>query len=190
MTPVICPICGSENTTIFIHDNLADSKEFKQSGQIVIPTAQPRYHCNACENNFGQETTFLQNSTVRIDVTTRKKGEISQTITFFRTPTGVTFEGPFICYYPELPELYYDQETCSRFLKSFYELFVIDWKQNYGELTSSPAFSWDLIIQFKEAETFHSQGYDQYPPYWDHLMDLFVSFRLPNIKNALGDNFL
>ena len=190
MIPVICPICGSENTTIFIHDNSADSKEFKQSGQIVIPPAQPRYHCNACENNFGQETTFLQNSTIRIDVTTRKKGEISQTITFFRTPTGVTFEGPFICYYPELPELYYDQETCSRFLKSFYELFVIDWGTNYGDPISANAFSWDLTIKFKDHQVFQSQGHDLYPPYWDALMDLFASFGLPNIKYELGDNFL
>ena len=190
MTPIICPLCGSNNTAIFIDDNSYDSKKSALSEPKAIQTAQPLYHCSDCANHFGGDTSSLQHTTTRIDVTTRQKGDISQTITFFRTPSGVTYEGPFICYYPDLPELYYDHEACFRFLKAFYNLFVIDWKKSYGEQTSAAAFSWDLIIHFKEAETFHTQGYDQYPPYWDHLMDLFVSFRLPNIKNALGDNFL
>jgi hypothetical protein len=191
MTSVICPICGSENPTIvFTHNHSAHSKKKQESENSEPSLSKSLYHCNYCKKDFGGDTSSLENSTIRIDVKTIKTGEISQTITFYKTSTGVTFEGPFICYYPELPELYYDQETCSRFLKSFYELYVIDWGINYGDPASANAFSWDLAIKFEDHEAFHSQGHDLYPPYWDALMDLFVSLGLPNIKYELGDNFL
>ncbi|MBC3797952.1 hypothetical protein [Acetobacterium tundrae] len=192
MIPIICPKCGSENIIInfdpkALYNDVSQKSKNQEDTSLLT---NPFYHCNHCKKNFGRDYRHLEKSTIRIDVNTYKTGTVSQTITFYKTTSGATFEGPFQCYYPELPELYFNQEDCSRFLKDFYKLNVIDWELDYGEVGSSHAFGWDLTIKFRDLQTFQSKGNDFYPPYWNGLMDLFVSFGLPNIMNELGQNFL
>ncbi|KNZ41496.1 hypothetical protein, partial [Acetobacterium bakii] len=182
MAPIICPKCGCKNTTA-----VSDIKS--SNDESTIKATQEKalcYYCNSCETNFGGDTTLLEKSTIRIYVNTYKKDTVSQTINFYKTAAGATVEGPFLCYYPDLPELYLDQEQWARFLKSFYALYVFDWKHDYINTDCSHEFGWDLKIKFEDQEPFVSKGSDCYPPYWDALMDLFVSFGLPNIKNKLA----
>lgn len=197
MAQIICPKCGCENTTALSELkalNDAPAKEINKQEDLKkdtsLLTKVPSYHCRNCEKDFGGDTAHFEKSTTRIYVNTYKKGTVSQTLTFYKTPAGATVSGPFLCYYPELPEIYLNHEEWDQLLKAFYGLYVTDWKTDYKHPDCSYEFGWDLKIKFEDQEPFMSQGEDQYPPYWDALMDLFVSFGLPNIKNKLGQNFL
>lgn len=197
MAPIICPKCGSENTIalkgLYPSDHVPAKIEAKYENgneEFSLLKKTPTYHCNHCEQDFGGDNTHLEKSTTRIYLTTHRKGMVNQKLTFSKTDTGATFEGPFLCYYPDLPEIYVNHEEWARLLKAFYDLYVFDWKTDYRHPASSYEFGWELKIKFKDQETYTYQGKNQYPPYWDALMDLFVSFGLPNIKNKLGQNFM
>ncbi|MGV8905783.1 MAG: hypothetical protein ACOH15_04205 [Acetobacterium sp.] len=197
MAPIICPKCGSENTTaIFEPTALANEttkqaikqNDAKEANLLLAKTST--YHCTHCEKDFGGNTASLEKYTTRIYLTTHTKGMVNQKLTFSKTATGATFEGPFLCYYPELPELYVNHEKWVQLLKAFYALYIFDWETDYKDADSPYEFGWELKIKFEDQETVIIQGENQYSPYFDALMALFVSFGLPNIKNKLGQNFM
>lgn len=172
MSPIICPKCGDTNT---------------------YPT-QLRIYCRDCQTNFGgdhQETVAM---TRQIVLDTYKKGSANQNLTFTKTTIGATIEGPFLCYYPDLPEIYITQPQWQQLIEDFYQLHVLDWKprhwaENASELDES-AFGWNLKLIIENQEPLIFQGQGCYPPYWSALMNLFTSLGLPNIGEALGQNFL
>lgn len=169
MNQIICPKCGSANTS---------------------PSTIPLIHCNNCQADFGGDHRDFEKNTSRIVLNTYKKGTASQNLTFSKTAAGATIEGPFLCYYPDLPEIYINHQQWQQLLQDFYDLFVIDWKSEYSNVDAPDDFGWDLKIIFDNQEPVISKGQGCYPPYWAALMDLFVSIGLPNIGNKLGQNFL
>lgn len=197
MTPIICPGCGSE-ATILINDlkktpaepDQQLSPEAAQNQQTASEAKLPVYHCNNCSRRFGGDHTAFEKSTIQITLNTYKKGEANQALIFTKTPAGATIEGPFICYYPDLPEIYINHEDWERLLAGFYDLYVLDWKADYSPSESAFDFGWALKIKFAHQEAFSAKGDTAYPPYWESLMDLFISFGLPNIGKKLGLNFL
>lgn len=207
MTPIICPGCGSDDTiAVDEHKKPADQPvqqiaAERTPNQQVVPEAKlPIYHCRHCEKDFGGDPSPFEKATIQITLKTDKKGEANQALIFTKTTTGATIEGPFICYYPDLPEIYLNHQEWARLLAGFYDLYVLNWQADYSSSDNAfPAassteaaidFSWDLKIKFDNRETFTSQGQNAYPPYWQNLMALFVSFGLPNIGKKLGLNFL
>lgn len=207
MTPIICPGCGSD-ATILINDLKKTATEPAQ--QLSPETAQnqqpapeaklPIYRCTQCNRHFGGDHTPFEKSTIQITLKTEKKGEANQSLIFTKTTAGATIEGPFLCYYPDLPEIYISHEEWERLRSAFYDLYVLDWQADYSPADDALAesalaesafdFSWDLKIKFDNREAVTSKGENIYPPYWQSLMDLFVSFGLPNIGKKLGQNFL
>lgn len=169
MSPIICPQCGSTNTN---------------------PSALARINCRDCQTTFGGDHQELVATTRQIVLNTYQQGAASQNLTFTKTAAGATIEGPFLCYYPDLPEIYIDLPQWQQLLQDFYDLFILDWQSAYTAVDTPADFSWDLKIIFENREPFCSRGQGCYPPYWSALMELFTSFGLPNIGKALGQNFL
>ncbi|WP_303867685.1 hypothetical protein [Acetobacterium wieringae] len=172
MSPIICPRCGGTNTS---------------------PATQLVLYCQDCQSEFGGDHQELLATTRQIVLNTHQHGAASQNLTFTRTPAGATIEGPFLCYYPDLPEIYIDPQQWQQLLADFYQLYILDWQPEYRDHDSEKtvsAFGWDLKISFDHQQPFYSRGQGLYPPYWSALMDLFASFGLPNIGKALGQNFL
>lgn len=173
MNPIICPQCGSTNTS---------------------PATLPLIFCRDCQITFGGDYRELLAITRQIVLNTYQQGAASQNLTFTVTAAGATIEGPFLCYYPDLPEIYITQTQWQQLLTGFYKHYVRDWKAEYvADATSGhadSAFGWDLKIVFADQEPLISKGHGLYPPYWTALMALFTSFGLPNIGKALGQNFL
>ncbi|OXS26495.1 MAG: hypothetical protein BI182_01945 [Acetobacterium sp. MES1] len=171
MSPIICPKCGGANTS---------------------PATRPLLYCVDCQSEFGGDHRDLMATTRQIVLTTNQKGTASQNLTFTRTPTGATIEGPFLCYYPDLPEIYIDPQQWQQLLADFFKLYVLDWRSDYQNdvKNSDTTFSWELKISFDHQQPFCSRGQDLYPPYWEALMTLFTKLGLPNIGKALGQNFL
>lgn len=173
MSPDICPKCGGTNTS---------------------PTTFSQFDCHDCQRKFGGDHHELIANTNKIVLNTYQKGAASQNLTFTKTASGATIEGPFLCYYPDLPEIYISQQQWQLLLADFYKLYVLDWKAEY-QIAAAPesfesVFGWDLKIMINHQDTVISRGRDLYPPYWTALMELFTHFGLPNIGNALGQNFL
>lgn len=194
MNQIICPKCGSANTRAVVNRN-QDIPEngFNEPQQLGINAAVatlPRFYCHDCQSDFGGDHCDLVKKTRQIVLNTYKKGSASQNLTFSKTATGATIEGPFLCYYPDLPEIYIDQPQWQQLLQDFYAHFVIDWQSAYTAIDPHDDFSWDLKIILENREPFLSRGQGCYPPYWTAMMDLFVGFGLPNIGNKLGQNFL
>lgn len=169
MSPIICPKCGGVNTS---------------------PAVVPQYRCHDCQTDFGGDHSELVANTSRIVLNTYVKGAASQNLTFSKTAIGATIEGPFLCYYPDLPEIYISHQQWNQLLEDFYNCYVIDWKTAYQAVNAPDDFGWDLKIIIENHKPFISTGQGYYPPYWTALMDLFVSIGLPNIGNKLGQNFL
>ena len=173
MSPTICPQCGGTNTS---------------------PATLPLLYCRDCQIEFGGDHRELVATTRQIVLNTYQQGAASQNLTFTKTPAGATIEGPFLCYYPDLPEIYIDHQQWQQLLTDFYKLYVRDWKAEYlADVTpehADSAFGWDLKIIFADLEPLLCKGQGLYPPYWTALMALFTSFGLPNIGKALGQNFL
>ena len=173
MSPTICPQCGSTNTS---------------------PATQPLLYCRDCQITFGGDHRELLTTTRQIVLNTYQQGAASQNLTFTKTPAGATIEGPFLCYYPDLPEIYIDHQQWQQLLTDFWGLYVQDWKAVYrpdnAPESGDCAFGWDLKIIIADQEPLLSKGQDRYPPYWSALMALFTSLGLPNIGKALGQNFL
>lgn len=173
MKPTICPQCGSAKTS---------------------PANPPQIYCHDCQTDFGGHYQELLATTRQINLNTHQQGAASQNLTFTRTPTGATIEGPFLCYYPDLPEIYITTDQWQQLLLDFYQLYVLDWKTTYqsdkAPENRAPDFGWDLKITFDHLEPFTSCGQGLYPPYWSGLMALLTSLGLPNIGQALGQNFL
>ena len=173
MSPTICPQCGSTNTS---------------------PATQPLLYCGDCQITFGGDHRELVATTRQIVLNTYQQGAASQNLTFTQTLAGATIEGPFLCYYPDLPEIYIDHQQWQQLLAGFWGLYVRDWKAEYvadaAPEHADSAFGWDLKIIYADQEPLLSKGQGLYPPYWSALMDLFTSFGLPNIGKALGQNFL
>lgn len=207
MAPIICPGCGSEDIIPINEPKISATEPARQlaaetaQNQQPAPEAKlPIYRCTQCNSHFGGDHTPFEKSTTQFCLNTLKKGDASQALTFTRTSSGATIEGPFLCYYPDLPEIYINHEEWERLLSSFYDLYVLDWKDDYSSADDALAesalaesafdFSWDLKIKFDNRESVTSKGENIYPPYWQSLMALFVSFGLPNIGKKLGQNFL
>lgn len=172
MSPIICPKCGGTNTS---------------------PAPLPVLYCRDCQSEFGGDHRDHMAATRQIVLNTHQKGTASQNLTFTRTPAGATIEGPFLCYYPDLPEIYIDSQQWQQLLEDFFKFYIMDWQPEYRNNDSENTvngFSWDLKISFEHQEPFLSRGQGLYPPYWAALMTLFTSFGLPNIGQALGQNFL
>ena len=133
-------------------------------------------------------------TTRQIVLNTYQLGAASQNLTFTKTAAGATIEGPFLCYYPDLPEIYITQPQWQQLLEDFFKLHVLDWKSAYyvddASGNDDPAFGWDLKIIIANQDTVMATGQACYPPYWSALMELFTRLGLPNIGNALGQNFL
>lgn len=202
MTPIICPRCGSEATIAVDEHKISENEPIQQTAaentqneETSFEAKLPIYCCRHCEKDFGGDHTPFEKATTQFCLNTLKKGDASQALTFTKTSTGATIEGPFLCYYPDLPEIYINHEEWERLLSAFYDLYVLDWQTDYSDSDSSQsetsfAFSWDLKIKFDNREAITSKGENAYPPYWQSLMELFVSFGLPNIGKKLGQNFL
>jgi len=172
MSPIICPRCGGANTS---------------------PATRPLLYCRDCQSEFGGDHRELMAATRQIVLNTHQQGAASQNLTFTRTPAGATIEGPFLCYYPDLPEIYINSQQWQQLLEDFFELYILDWQPEYRDNDSENtvnSFSWDLTISFEHQEPFNARGRDLYPPYWTALMDIFARLGLPNIGKALGQNFL
>lgn len=173
MSPTNCPQCGSTNTS---------------------PTIPPLLYCRDCQTTFGSDYRELIATTRQIVLNTYQQGAASQNLTFTQTPAGATIEGPFLCYYPDLPEIYIDQQQWLQLLGAFFSLYVPDWKAQYvadhTPVNDDGGFGWDLKVIIANQEPLIFSGQGLYPPYWSALMDLFTSFGLPNIGKALGQNFL
>lgn len=173
MSPIICPQCGGANTS---------------------PSTQPLLFCGDCRITFGGDHQVLLAKTRQIVLNTYQQGSASQNLTFTQTVAGATIEGPFLCYYPDLPEIYITAPQWQQLLADFFKLHVLDWKAAYyaddAPKTDTPAFGWDLKIIIANQATVMTTGQDCYPPYWSALMELFTRLGLPNISNALGQNFL
>nr|WP_320025838.1 hypothetical protein [uncultured Acetobacterium sp.] len=194
MNQIICPKCGGANTSSVVDQN-KDIPEncFNESQQPSINdtvATLPSLYCHDCQSDFGGDHRDRMANTRQIILNTYKKGTASQNLTFSKTTTGATIEGPFLCYYPDLPEIYIDQQQWQQLLQDFYALFIMDWQSTYTAIDTADDLSWDLKIIFENREPFLSQGQGCYPPYWAAMMDLFVGFGLPNIGNKLGQNFL
>lgn len=169
MSQIICPKCGNANTR---------------------PSTISLLYCTDCQTDFGGDHRDFEKNTNRIVLNTYQKGAASQNLTFSKTPTGATIEGPFLCYYPDLPEIYINHHQWNQLLQGFYGLFVIDWKSDYTAADTPDDFGWDLKIIFDNRDPIMSNGQGCYPPYWDALMNHFGGIGLPNIGNKLGQNFL
>lgn len=173
MNPIFCPKCGGINTS---------------------PATLPLLFCRDCQAEFGHDYHELVADTRQIIFNTYLKAVASQNLTFTKTAAGATIEGPFLCYYPDLPEIYIDQLQWQQLLEDFYQLYVLNWKSNYQSANASEnsdtAFGWDLKIIIENQEPLISKGQGLYPPYWTALMDLFTRIGLPNISKPLGQNFL
>jgi hypothetical protein len=149
----------------------------------------PLLYCRDCQIEFGGDHQELVAETRLIVLNTYQQGAASQNLTFSKTAAGATIEGPFLCYYPDLPEIYISQLQWQQLLEGFFKLHVTDWKSEYQSDTPDD-FGWDLKIICENQEPLISRGWGCYPPYWAALMDLFTSLGLPNIGNKLGQNFL
>lgn len=173
MSPIICPQCGGANTS---------------------PAPLPLLYCRDCQITFGGDHQELVAKTRQIVLNTYQQGAASQNLTFTETAAGATIEGPFLCYYPDLPEIYITQPQWQQLLEEFFKLHVLDWKAQYyaddAPKTDDPACGWDLKIIIADQEPLIFNGQGLYPPYWSALMELFTGLGLPNIGNALGQNFL
>jgi DNA-directed RNA polymerase subunit RPC12/RpoP len=186
-----CPKCGSKNTKIYSEDCVLNKKKRIEIDEKSISIRGiPFYYCESCKKEFGYPCESLLQKTSYICVDTFKKDRVSQTIIFSKTSMGATIEGPFLCYYPDLPEIYINHDEWFSFLKQFYQLYILDWESQEIDEDSLYEFGWNLKIKCDDEKSFEIQGQNAYPPYWDKLMDLFVQFKLPNIKNKLGQNFL
>ncbi|MBU4542084.1 MAG: hypothetical protein KJ774_12800 [Firmicutes bacterium] len=173
MSLAICPKCGGANTS---------------------PATFSQIDCRDCQCKFGGDHHELIANTNKIVLNTYQKGAASQNLTFTKTASGATIEGPFLCYYPDLPEIYINQQQWQQLLADFYKLYVLDWKAEY-QIAVSPEnfesiFGWDVKIMINNQDTVISLGRDLYPPYWVALMDLFTGIGLPNIGNTPSQNFL
>ncbi|MBC3899395.1 hypothetical protein GH811_07180 [Acetobacterium malicum] len=173
MSPTICPQCGSTNTS---------------------PATLAQINCRDCQTTFGGDHQELVATTRQIVLNTYQQGAASQNLTFTKTAAGATIEGPFLCYYPDLPEIYINQQQWQQLLADFFKLYVRNWKAEYYDDTAlepgNNAFGWDLKIIIANQEPLIYKGQNRYPPYWSDLMELFTSLGLPNIGKALGQNFL
>lgn len=154
----------------------------------------PLLFCGDCQTTFGGENCDPVAKTRQIVLNTYQKGTASQNLTFTKTAAGATIEGPFLCYYPDLPEIYITPTQWQQLMADFFKLYVLDWKADY-QAANAPenddsTFGWDLKIIIEAQEPLLFKGQDRYPPYWTALMDLLTSIGLPNIGNALGQNFL
>ncbi|MDD3305470.1 MAG: hypothetical protein PHO29_00020 [Acetobacterium sp.] len=169
MSPTICPKCGGTNTN---------------------PSALFRFYCQDCQTDFGGDHQKDLANTRQILLNTYQKGAVSQDLTFSKTAAGATIEGPFLCYYPDLPEIYITPQQWQQLLDDFFKLHVLDWKPEYCAVATRDDFGWELKIIIEGQEPVISQGRGLYPPYWNALMSLFTSIGLPNIGKALKQNFL
>lgn len=194
MSQIICPKCGGANISSVLHpstqtpENGTNKSQQTRSNDTVATI--PVHSCHDCHTDFGGDYRDRIANTRQIVLNTYQKGAASQNLTFSQTATGATIEGPFLCYYPDLPEIYIDHHQWQQLLTDFYQLFVIDWKPEYAATDDSKDFGWDLKIISPHQDPFTSRGQGCYPPYWNALMELFVSIGLPNISNKLGQNFL
>lgn len=194
MSQIICPKCGGHNTSLVAnrskHITVSPGTEPQPPRTNDDVITIPVLYCHDCQTDFGGDYHDRVANTRQIVLNTYQKGAASQNLTFSKTATGATIEGPFLCYYPDLPEIYIDHHQWRQLLEDFYKLYITDWKTAYGIADDPNDFGWDLKIICTDHAPFITSGQGCYPPYWTDMMDLFVSFGLPNIGNKLGQNFL
>ena len=171
MPKVKCPHCGSTNTTEIIFDKYNSS------------LSDPLMRCNDCGEGFGSAGFYPTRSEDKPGLIPAYISSIEFRVGgFFEGTNEVTFtaidEGANVkvAHYPiddNYPEKKF-QITRRRWENLIYKLvdklYVNEWREEYLNPDILDGTQWELIIKEGDIPIIECNGSNEYPPYWDELI--------------------
>jgi len=184
-----CPRCGSSDTAKYLYGMPVYDKSLIQKiedGQIItggcyIESNESRFHCNACQKDFGFGTQMTdgadllqrvsaiifrvagpQEQHIQLEFERERKGAVCQV-----EKSGVRWERSLT-----------EKEWVQLLEKLFYRLFLLDWKRVYvrkGDTVHDTRWRLTLLVNQKK-NRFEFRGSNDFPVYWKMLLRLFQPY--------------
>jgi|GEM_PF-658551 len=193
------PYCGSTNTAqyIFGYPILDDAIEKKIiAGKVILRGCEidrisslPKRRCNKCRKDFAKEPILIN----------RKKNtfeDYRDIVTSLRFSFGGFFEGPTIMtmtrnkrgasvkteHIMDLENPFTEKQiraaTLKRIVDTLYgKMYLHEWNKHYDDFSVLDGEQWSLDIKMTEGRIRSYRGNNAYPPYWNELKNLFMSYQ-------------